>query len=312
MKFNDNIFNSELATQRRAEAVIANPPDTFDTLLKEYIALTGQYAKLLKQAIKLTSVGDGAQRKLMRIRNDLQERNIRIQAQKAKLEQLNQKLENASVTDPLTGLHNRRYFLSFIEGEFKTILTTPAPEIDFGPSLLFLLIDIDHFKVINDTWGHASGDKVLVQFCDLIRNASRKIDTLVRWGGEEFLMVCREADRGYGATLAERLRQGVADHRFDIGTDEPITCTCSIGFAYFPFIASFPTHMGWSQVLDLADQALYAAKNSGRNAWVGVNTVEPDHTRQNPPPSFHGLRELVASDWVALSSSLGDLNDVRL
>ncbi|MDP2876883.1 MAG: GGDEF domain-containing protein, partial [Holophaga sp.] len=129
--------------------------------------------------------------------------------------------------------------------------------------------DIDHFKHINDEHGHAAGDLVLKQFAEILREAVRDSDTAVRWGGEEFLVVARNVARRESSVLVERIRANVAAHAFDIGEGKTLHATCSLGFTTFPFCSDETSLFGWDQVVDFADRALYTAKRSGRNAWVG-------------------------------------------
>jgi predicted signal transduction protein with EAL and GGDEF domain len=98
----------------------------------------------------------------------------------------------------------------------------------------------------------------------------RDSDTLVRWGGEELLVVSRSASRGDAAIIAERIREAVANHPFDLGNGDTSRLTCSIGFAAFPFIPEDRTRLSWEEVVDVADVCLYSAKRAGRNCWVGV------------------------------------------
>jgi predicted signal transduction protein with EAL and GGDEF domain len=93
---------------------------------------------------------------------------------------------------------------------------------------------------------------------------------ILRWGGDEFLIVGRYADRSVASKLAERIRKAVEQHAFDLGLDRPVHLSASIGFAFYPFIPSAPTRITWEQVVTIADRALYGAKASGRNAWVGI------------------------------------------
>lgn len=289
MKPSESVFQPELEILRLAEALCEKPPQQFDELHAEYLALTRQYAKLLKNTIKITTVGDGAQRKLVRARNDL----LQVKA----------RLEDASFTDPLTGVRNRRFLLDFIDSEVKSVLSHDSETGDHN--LLFLMIDIDYFKQVNDTYGHPVGDMVLVQFSKLVSAACRKSDTLVRWGGEEFLVVCRDSDDTYPAKLAERLRSQVDNHEFTIGEGRILRCSCSIGFAGFPFYPPFPGYFGWSQIIEMADQALYIAKKSGRNAWVGVQPGVLVQHGETPPTDLQ-LARLYREKWVQFKTSLGD------
>ncbi|MFG6413749.1 diguanylate cyclase domain-containing protein [Roseateles sp. DC23W] len=192
------------------------------------------------------------------------------------LEEKSQQLLMSSVTDPLTGLHNRRFLTEHIEHDLAASLRRAQETLAAGGQPLdtdsvFLLLDIDAFKRINDRYGHAAGDAVLVQFGARLRSVLRESDYLVRWGGEEFLAVARDTDRARAEELAERMRHVIAATPFNLGEGGDIDITCSIGFACMPFELEKPMARSWQQVVNLADLALYAAKRSGRNAWVGVH-----------------------------------------
>lgn len=158
---------------------------------------------------------------------------------------------------------------------------TPAEAAD--ADLVFLLIDIDRFKSVNDEFGHRAGDAVLVQIATILRDICRASDTLVRWGGEEFLIVSRFNDRRRVSAFAERVRSDIEREAFVIGEGRTLHRTCSIGFASYPFSVAYPEALSWEQVVAVADEALYLAKHSGANAWVGVTasaTATEDVLRQ--------------------------------
>ena len=137
--------------------------------------------------------------------------------------------------------------------------------------LAFMMIDLDHFKAINDSAGHAAGDAVLRQVRDLLKSVSRSSDIIVRWGGDEFLLVARDLSGDRLAELAERIRSQVSKHVFEIGEGRVVRTTCSVGFACYPFFREQLDALSWEQVISVADRALYVAKASGRNAWVGFH-----------------------------------------
>jgi diguanylate cyclase (GGDEF)-like protein len=190
------------------------------------------------------------------------------------LERVNRRLEEMSLTDPLTGLRNRRFVLQSLEADVATSLRSYRRTAAEGErsrlDLVFLLLDLDHFKSVNDTHGHEAGDAVLRQLADLLRAQCREADTVARWGGEEFLIVSRSTRREEAGIFAERLRSAVAEHPFVLPDGDVIHRTTSIGVAVLPFLTDHPDALGWEQVVDLADRALYAAKSSGRDAWVIV------------------------------------------
>ncbi len=139
--------------------------------------------------------------------------------------------------------------------------------------LVFFLVDLDKFKSVNDTYGHAAGDAILVSVAGLLREAFRSSDHLVRWGGEEFLVVARFVHRENAEAMAEKLRSAVERHAFPLPNGETLARTCSVGFASFPFVPTRPRGASWTDVVALADAALYAAKASGRNRWIGVEAA---------------------------------------
>jgi len=201
-----------------------------------------------------------------------------LESQNRELADLNLKLQEVSVTDSLTGLWNRRYLANEIpkdlaiirrariENQQKPLDERPGPD----PSLLFLTMDLDGLKRVNDSYGHQAGDRAILQMKEILLRVCRQSDTLIRWGGDEFLLLGRQTDREAAAYLAERIRQAVGSHHFDLGDGDSVRLSCSIGFTFFPFMPNTPNLFSWEQVLDLADRALYRAKQAGRNQWVGV------------------------------------------
>ncbi len=213
-----------------------------------------------------------ARRRQLALEANVRDRTAELQAANALLQKQAETIREASLTDPLTGLHNRRFFTQRIEGEsqlavrrYKNGSNAPIEQAD----LLFFLIDIDNFKRINDTQGHAAGDAVLVEMRQRLQSVFRGSDFLIRWGGEEFLAVARGTSRAKAAELAERVRIAVNGTAIFCDKTVPVSVTCSIGFAPYPFLCGQPQAVGWKEVLALADAALYAAKNGGRNSWVG-------------------------------------------
>jgi len=185
----------------------------------------------------------------------------------------NARLEDLTITDALTGLKNRRFLAQRIDDEIALALRQ-------GTDLVFFLVDIDHFKRVNDEFGHAAGDRVLAQMRERLEQVFRSTDYILRWGGEEFLAVARASRREDAPELAERLRVAIAERPFLLEGGQPLPRTASIGFATFPFVPSVPRAIAWSQVVELADQALYRAKSGGRNTWAGfaaTSRTDPGH-----------------------------------
>jgi two-component system cell cycle response regulator len=161
-----------------------------------------------------------------------------------------------AVTDPLTGLYNRRYLDAHLNSVVTRAGVTSKP-------LCVLLFDIDHFKGINDTYGHDAGDDVLKDFAERLRRGVRGIDLVARLGGEEFVVIMPETDAAFAATIAERLRRDVEVGAFMTRTNIAIPVTVSIGLSDWR-----GPRDDAAALLKRADQALYAAKRSGRNRVV--------------------------------------------
>lgn len=230
------------------------------------------------------------------------------------LEHAYKALEDVSLTDQLTGLRNRRFFLQHVDADVAMSLRryddpllrrgTNARDAVPGKDLVFFMVDLDHFKEVNDRHGHGGGDAVLVQMQERLREVFRESDYLIRWGGEEFLVLARATRREDAKVVAERIRMAVASRDFELPDGTRLQRTCSIGFACFPFLPSQPRLLSWSQVVELADQGLYLAKRSGRNAWAAVYSTE--HTREDGlfPRLMQHMDQALASGEAKLVSSL--------
>ena len=199
----------------------------------------------------------------------------------AELERVNQELRDASLTDPLTGARNRRYFQVSVEGDVQQAIRSFQNEKGDirgrNRDLVFYIIDVDHFKEVNDIYGHAAGDEVLAEMTRRIQSAIRMSDVLVRWGGEEFLVVSRYTERSEAATLAARVLRAVGKEPFPLkNVSASLRRTCSVGWAAFPWFCDSPETVRYEVVVELADRALYAAKQGGRNRAIGLLPVEED------------------------------------
>ncbi len=179
----------------------------------------------------------------------------------------NARLKELSFTDPLTGLHNRRYLSQQIPIDLSFYERDPAFRSG-EEAMVLALLDIDHFKRINDTWGHAAGDLVLEQLGQVLEDLKRSGDYAARWGGEEFLLVLRPLPRGRLAEIGQRLCRQMGSHIFDLGNGQQHRLTVSVGLVECPLFPQHPRLLGWDQLVTLADRALYAAKNAGRNRWM--------------------------------------------
>lgn len=187
--------------------------------------------------------------------------------------------ESLSVTDTLTGLRNRRYVQQTVEMDIsasvrrsRTAAARGTPTID--TDLVFLILDLDLFKGVNDTHGHSVGDQLLVKIAGALRATCRDSDVVARWGGDEFLVIARFTDRHQGPVTAERLRAAVEAQTLALPDGRVIGVSCSIGYALFPVDPSAPEILPWTEVVALADRAAYAAKRAGGNQSVAANPPE--------------------------------------
>ncbi|MEO8810487.1 MAG: diguanylate cyclase [Rhodanobacter sp.] len=197
-------------------------------------------------------------------------------------------LAEASHTDTLTALHNRRYLLA----QLPALLSSEN-------SIGVLQIDIDHFKQINDVYGHAVGDSVLRELGSELAALRRDSDVTVRWGGEEFLLLLQDVDAAGALAIAERLRRDIASRAFRDGRGGVIRLTCSIGLSMHP-LAARADKATFDAALELADLALYRAKHLGRNTCVGLLVTAPlsDDILENPlAPQLEALLAAGQLQW---------------
>ncbi|MEM6707873.1 MAG: two-component regulator propeller domain-containing protein [Pseudomonadota bacterium] len=207
---------------------------------------------------------------------EVEARTVELEERNQQLQELNARLQEASITDPLTGLLNRRSFYEFVSREVAriergyTAALASSSKAGAAPRtfLFFMMIDLDEFKPINDTFGHHTGDHTLVQVSDLLRACAREADTVFRWGGDEFLVVGEARDPADMNVLAERFRKTIADHRFDPKYGKALRLSASIGVAAYPYCATNPGIASWEQVADIADLSALLAKTHGKNGWV--------------------------------------------
>ncbi|WP_170144779.1 GGDEF domain-containing protein [Hydrogenivirga caldilitoris] len=167
-------------------------------------------------------------------------------------------LEQESIADPLTGLFNRRYMKEILEKEFMRAKRYNLP-------LSLLMIDIDFFKKINDTYGHTVGDQVLIEVSRRLLNSLRQIDSASRWGGEEFLVVLPNTGRRGAIAVGERIREEVAKEPVVTDKGDKIWATVSVGVASLEGSTDEYESLKPGDMIELADKALYRAKRSGRN-----------------------------------------------
>ncbi|MEO0366209.1 MAG: tetratricopeptide repeat-containing diguanylate cyclase [Pseudomonadota bacterium] len=214
-------------------------------------------------------------------------------------------VDQASLTDSLTGLSNRRFLERHIDSDIaRSVRLWQERQLrsEFAANeaadLVFLLIDIDHFKQVNDEYGHDAGDAVLKSVGACLLEVTREEDYAIRWGGEEFLVVARFVDRLNAPFIAEKIRNAIAARGTILETGQVLKCTCSIGFAALPFDGTHPERYSWQDVVCIADHALYASKQAGRHRWTGYH------------PAVAVVSDDLSKEWIEQALESGVLEMV--
>jgi len=194
----------------------------------------------------------------------------------------NLELKELSLVDPLTSLRNRRYLFEIVMPEIEAfgrhlqrqINGDNSRAMDAGKGYGIFIIDIDHFKQVNDNYGHDSGDMVLVQFSNRLKESVRSDDVVSRFGGEEFVIVLKDVDETNATDIVKKLHEHIHSSSFKISDSRRLSLTCSIGFIFYPFIESDYTVVSFDKAISIIDNALYYAKDHGRNALAKAIFIE--------------------------------------
>lgn len=190
---------------------------------------------------------------------------LRARQMRLALELSHAQLRVQSERDALTQLANRRHFQQVVQ----TLGLQPA----FRGALL--MVDLDHFKRVNDRHGHAVGDGVLIEVARRLQEVVRQGDLVVRWGGEEFLVLAPDLPEGQLEAMARRILQAMVQSPIPARDDLRLTVTASIGYARFP-LPPHAVNVPWDQAIDLVDMALYVAKTQGRHRAIGIESAAAD------------------------------------
>ena len=310
---NDGVWNSDGVS---VDVLVASPPwrSWWAYLSYALVAMAMISWYLRQQRLKARRESEARAELELQVR----QRTAELAARNADLQTLNERLAEASVTDSLTGLRNRRFVDQFISAEIARVGRQRA---DIGPSeaadgsgdasqvLFFIMIDLDGFKAINDGFGHHAGDHVLRQVKDVLLDRCRASDVVVRWGGDEFMIIGHAAHLAGAKVLAERIRSGLANRAFHIGNGNIGRLSASIGLAPYPFTRRGTELVSWEVVAGIADQAAYLAKQNGRNAWVSITGVA-DLTAEEILGMTQHLRELRECGRVVIDGTFGDALDI--
>ncbi len=229
-----------------------------------------------------------------------------LEIKNRKLDKMSHQLREAALTDPLTGLRNRRYLREVMAENIAMVHRVREDRrrgrgtVDANVSMGFLMIDVDHFKRVNDEHGHDAGDAVLVQVSDRIGSALRDCDSVVRWGGEEFLGYLRRTDGDHLLEIAERVRWSIYRSSFDVPDGASLKITCSVGFCHYP--VEKHEDYSWEDMVAVADAALLMAKKRGRNNCIGVEIREKATAESAKQMVIHNIELAASSGLVNLIS----------
>lgn len=200
----------------------------------------------------------------------VEDRVAELRLANGELLETNRQLAEETVTDVLTGALNRRFLTTHLPREAMRIQRLRESRGAVTPGNALLVVDVDDFKAFNDRHGHVCGDQALVRFAEILKGAVRDSDYVVRWGGDEFVLLATDAAAEDGEIIAERILAAVREHAvFDMaGAEKPVTC--SIGVSHLPFFPDHARALDWQQVLTVADLCAYTAKHNGKDGWVSL------------------------------------------
>jgi len=213
---------------------------------------------------------------MCRLKDELENKEHSLRWHSLELQRKNLELQEISFTDVLTGVWNRRYMEEILTAEAGQVLRnyqrargSDIRKLDHR-DLVFIMVDVDFFKEVNDLHGHPAGDRLLQLVAQRLSTVVRKSDVLVRWGGEEFLIMSRSTDPTGTPAFCSRVLEVMASEPFDLGHGISVRKTCSVGWAAYPWCRSAFESICAEEAIALADTALYRAKAFGRNQGVGI------------------------------------------
>ena len=252
--------------------------DAYAFRVRPHLYQSPWFATLLASLVLLSlAVGHGV--RVRRLTRRTEELERAVDERTHELRKMTDELKELSLRDPLTGLRNRRFLFETLATLMEDLARRQA-HISAGASdrrgraegdvVALFMVDIDHFKEVNDTHGHDAGDHVLRRFADILQECVRAEDIVVRWGGEEFLVVLPHTLYASLGEFAERLRARVEGESFHLPTGGVLRKTCSVGYTSLPFAEDPVNEISLEQAIAVADLGLYKAKRDGRNRSIHV------------------------------------------
>jgi len=217
---------------------------------------------------------------MCRLKDELENKEQSLRWHSLELQRKNLELQEISFTDALTNIWNRRYLEEILTAEAGQVLRNyqrargnDIRKLDHR-DLVFIMVDVDFFKQVNDLYGHPAGDRLLQLVAQRLSTVVRKSDVLVRWGGEEFLIMSRSTDPAGTPAFCSRVLEVMAAEPFELGHGASVRKTCSVGWASYPWCRQAYEALCAEESIALADSALYQAKALGRNQGVGIVPTE--------------------------------------
>lgn len=297
---NDGVWNRH---KTEVNVVVVPPPWStwWAYLLYSLVAALSLFLVINQQRRKVLAQEATRQR----LETLVSERTAELADRNSDLMTLNDQLEHASVTDALTGLRNRRFVDEHMNSELSKLRRSffESNGARGNPNLVFLMmVDLDGFKTINDKYGHQAGDMALLEVKDRLLSACRQSDVVVRWGGDEFLIIGHGTSMGGIEQFTEKIRLCLSSQTYDVGESDFGELSGSIGVAPIPFRDGEVDFADWEQICRVSDMAAYLAKDSGRNAWVSVMGMESFQHEDLVDIREH-LSKLIEGNKVRLRSS---------
>jgi diguanylate cyclase (GGDEF)-like protein len=241
-----------------------------------------------RELLRLLRVSHQNLDEMCQLKDELESKEQSLRWHSLELQRKNLELQEISFTDSLTGVWNRRYLEEILPSESGQVLRnyerargSDIRKLDHR-DLVFIMVDVDFFKEVNDLHGHPAGDRLLQRVAERLNKVVRKSDVLVRWGGEEFLIMSRSADPGGIPAFCERILEIVSSEAFDLGHGVRVQKTCSVGWAPFPWSRGAYESVCAEETIELADTALYRAKAGGRNQGMGILPSDSAITGRHP------------------------------
>jgi diguanylate cyclase (GGDEF)-like protein len=246
---------------------------------------------------------------MSRLKDELENKEHSLRWHSLELQRKNLELQQISFTDSLTGVWNRRYLEEILTAEAEQVLRNyqrarggDVRKMDHR-DLVFIMVDMDFFKEVNDLHGHPAGDRLLQLVAQRLSTVVRKSDVLVRWGGEEFLIMSRSTDPSGTPAFCRRVLEVMASEPFDLGHGILVRKTCSIGWAAYPWCRDAYEALCAEESIALADAALYRAKSLGRNQGIGIVPSEMAG-REPSAVDLVSVREIDSSLAQTISTQL--------